>query len=147
MSACTAALPSPDQMFFYLGARPPSDWGQPSSPTHTHSSRLLGGLPAVPLSDPCPRALVLAYRWSFLGLAILQGEILRDIISVVPWTQGGNRVCKETNASWNEQKCRTEERARVWEIGIKVAVVSNKKALITKRRSGLLTFKQCCCWS
>lgn len=86
-------------------------------------------------------------RWSFLGLAILQGEILRDIISVVPWTQGGNRVCKETNASWNEQKCRTEERARVWEIGIKVAVVSNKKALITKRQSGLLTFKQCCCWS
>lgn len=31
--ACATTLPSLDQMFFYLGDRPPSDWGQPRPPT------------------------------------------------------------------------------------------------------------------
>lgn len=68
---------------FYLGARPPSDWGQPSPPT---PHPLLGCWEVCQLSlalTPVPgqwfwesQSLGLYGRWSFSDLVILLGGVI-----------------------------------------------------------------------
>ena len=86
---CASALPSLDQMFFYLGARPPSDWGQPSPPTPHPLLQAAGRSASCPPRwPPRPGALVLGEsesgpwgRWSLSRIwHYYRGKIIRDII-------------------------------------------------------------------
>ncbi len=88
-SACATTLPSLHQMFFTWEPDHHLTGVSPVLQPHTRSSGLLGGLPAVPHSDPRPRALVLGEsesgpwgRWSTKDWAILLVEIIRDVIRV-----------------------------------------------------------------
>lgn len=61
---CATTLPSLDQMFFTWEPDHHLTGVSPVLQPHTLSSRLLGGLPAVPHSDPRLRALVLGEKES-----------------------------------------------------------------------------------